>query len=229
MSGMVQLMAKDGVECPAYVAHPAGPARGAVIVMQEIFGVNSHIRSVADGYAQQGYLAIAPDAFHRVRPHVELGYGPDDITQGRALKAAAEALPAPGVMADVAAAIVFGAGSTGGKVGIVGYCWGGLLVWRSACSLEGLSAAVAYYGGGMTSEAEARRQALCPVMCHFGEQDHAIPLDGVKAFAQAQPKVEVHTYAAQHGFNCDQRGSYDAAAAQLAQERTLAFMARHLG
>jgi len=229
MSGMVQLMAQDGIECPAYVAQPAGTALGAVVVMQEIFGVNSHIRSVADGFAQQGYLAIAPHAFHRIQPNVELGYGPDDIAQGRELKAAAEALPAPGVMADITSAIMFGAGSTGGKVAIVGYCWGGLLVWRSACQLTGLSAAVAYYGGGMTSAEEARRQALCPVLCHFGEQDHAIPLDGVKAFAQAQPHVEVHTYAAQHGFNCDQRGSYDAEAARLAQERTLAFLSRHLG
>ena len=229
MSAMVQLMAQDGIECPAYVAYPAGTARGAVIVLQEIFGVNSHIRSVADGFAQQGYLAVAPHAFHRVRPDVELGYGPDDIAQGRELKAGAEALPAPGVMADIAAAIVFGAGTTGGKVAIVGYCWGGLLVWRSACSLAGLSAAIAYYGGGMTSEQEAQRRSLCPVMCHFGELDHAIPIASVKAFASAQPKVEVFTYAAQHGFNCDQRGAYDAAAALAAQERTLGFLARHIG
>lgn len=229
MSAMVQLMAQDGFECPAYVAYPAGTARGAVIVLQEIFGVNSHIRSVADGFAQQGYLAVAPHAFHRVRPDVELGYGPDDIAQGRELKAAVEALPAPGVMADIAAAIVFGAGTTGGKVAIVGYCWGGLLVWRSACSLSGLSAAIAYYGGGMTGEQEAQRQSLCPVMCHFGEQDHAIPIDSVTAFALAQPKVEVFIYAAQHGFNCDQRAAYDAAAAQTAQERTQAFLARHVG
>lgn len=229
MSTMVQLMAQDGVECPAYVAYPAGTARGAVIVLQEIFGVNSHIRNVADGFAQQGYLAVAPHAFHRVRPNVELGYEADDIAQGRELKAATEALPAPGVMADIAAAIVFGAGTTGGKVAVVGYCWGGLLVWRSACSLSGLSAAIAYYGGGMTGELEAGRQSLCPVMCHFGEQDHAIPIDSVKAFALAQPKVEVFTYAAQHGFNCDQRAAYDAAAAQSAQERTLAFLDRHIG
>jgi len=229
MSATVQLTAQDGGQCPAYVAYPADKARGAVIVLQEIFGVNSHIRSVADGFAQQGYLAVAPHTFHRVRHDVELGYGPDDIAQGRELKAAVEALPAPGPMADIAAAIMFGAGTTGGKVAIVGYCWGGLLVWRSACSLRGLGAAIAYYGGGMTSAQEAQRQSLCPVMCHFGEQDHAIPIDSVKAFALAQPKVEVFTYAAQHGFNCDQRAAYDAAAAQSAQERTLAFLDRHIG
>lgn len=229
MATMVQLMAQDGVQCPAYVAQPAGTARGAVVVLQEIFGVNSHIRGVADGFAQQGYLAIAPALFHRVQPDVALGYGPDDIARGRALKAAAEALPAPGVLADIASAILFGSGSTGGKVAVVGYCWGGLLAWRSACGLPGLSAAVAYYGGGMTADAKAQRQSLCPVLCHFGDQDHAIPIDGVRAFAKAQSSVEVHVYAAQHGFNCDQRGSYDAAAAALAQERTLGFLARHLG
>lgn len=228
MAETVQLKAQDGVACPAYVARPATKPLGAVVVMQEIFGVNSHIRSVADGFAEQGYLAIAPHAFHRVQPGLELGYGAEDVAQGRALKAATEALPAPGVMADIASAIAFGANHSGGQVAVVGYCWGGLLVWRSACTLPGLSAAIAYYGGGMTADAEVQRQSLCPVMCHFGEQDHAIPMDGVKAFAQAQPKVEVHTYDAQHGFNCDQRGAYDAGAAALARERTLGFLARHL-
>ncbi len=228
MSQTVQLKVQDGSTCPAYVARPAGKVRGAVVVLQEIFGVNSHIRSVADGFAEQGYLAIAPHAFHRVSPDVELGYTAKDVAQGRELKAAAEALPAPGVMADIAAAIAFAAGEGGGKVAVVGYCWGGLLVWRSACTLPGLSAAIAYYGGGMTAPAEAQRESLCPVMCHFGEQDHAIPMDGVKVFAQAQPDVEIHTYDAQHGFNCDQRGAFDAASAALARERTLGFLARHL-
>ena len=228
MSETVQLKAQDGVTCPVYVARPAAKALGAVVVLQEIFGVNSHIRSVADGFAEQGYLALAPHAFQRVQPGVELGYSAEDVAQGRTLKSAAEVLPAPGVMADIASAIAYGASSTGGKVAVVGYCWGGLLVWRSACALPGLSAAIAYYGGGMTADDEAQRQCLCPVMCHFGELDHAIPMDGVKAFALAQPRVEIHTYAAQHGFNCDQRGAYDAAATALARERTLGFLARHL-
>ena len=228
MSETVQLKAQDGVNCPAYVARPAAKSQGAVVVLQEIFGVNSHIRSLADGFAEQGYLAIAPHAFQRVQPGLELGYDAQDVAQGRVLKAAVEALPAPGVMADIASAIAFCAENTGGKVAVVGYCWGGLLVWRSACTLPGLSAAIAYYGGGMTAPAEAQRQSLCPVLCHFGELDHAIPMDGVTAFARAQPKVEIHTYAAQHGFNCDQRGAYDAAAAALARERTLGFLANHL-
>ena len=228
MSQTVQLKAQDGVACPAYIARPSAKALGAVIVLQEIFGVNSHIRSVADGFAERGYLAIAPHLFQRVQPGVELGYAASDIAQGRVLKADAEALPTPGVMADIASAIAFAAMETGGKVAVVGYCWGGLLVWRSACTLPGLSAAIAYYGGGMTAEAEAQRQSLCPAMCHFGELDHAIPMDGVKAFARAHPNLEIHTYAAQHGFNCDQREAYDAAAATLARERTLAFLTQQL-
>ena len=150
MSATVQLTAQDGGQCPAYVAYPADKARGAVIVLQEIFGVNSHIRDVADGFAQQGYLAVAPHAFHRVRHDVELGYGPDDIAQGRELKAAVEALPAQGPMADIAAALMFGAGPTAGQVAIVGYCWGGLLVWRRACTLPGPRAAIAHDARGPT-------------------------------------------------------------------------------
>ncbi len=227
MTETIELKAEDGFTSPAYVARPAQAPRAAVVVLQEIFGVNSHIRAVADGFARQGYLAVAPALFHRVRHGVELGYAAADVEQGRMLKAAAEALPAPGVLADVAAAVAYGA-RHGGKVGVVGYCWGDLVVWRSACQLPGLAAAVAYYGGGMTAGEEPARKPLCPVMCHFGEQDHAIPIDGVHAFAKAQPEVEVHVYPAQHGFNCDQRGSYDAAAAASALERTHGFFARHL-
>ena len=227
MGQFIDLQAADGLQFPAYVAQPAGQPRGGVVVVQEIFGVNSHIRAVADGYAAAGYLAVAPSTFHRVKAGVELGYSPDDMSAGMALKAAVEALPAPGVLQDIQAAIRHAAGA--GKVGVVGYCWGGLLTWRTACELAGVSAAVPYYGGGITTEAEIARVPKCPVLAHFGEQDHWIPLDGVAALRKAHPAVEVHIYPAHHGFNCDQRGSYDAAAAQLARERTLAFFAKHVG
>ena len=229
MGTFVDLQAADGVMFPAYVAHPAGQPRGAVVVLQEIFGVNSHIRAVADGYAAAGYVAVAPATFHRVQPGVELGYTEADMGTGFGFKTAVEALPAPGVMADIQAAIDHAAQLSGGKVAVVGYCWGGLLTWRSACALKGLAAAVPYYGGGMTTEAEAARVPLCPVLAHFGDQDQWIPLDTVEAFRTRQPQVQVHVYAAHHGFNCDQRGSYNAAAAQLARERTLAFLAQHVG
>lgn len=226
MGDTLTLKAADGHTFPAYVARPAGTPRGGIVVLQEIFGVNSHIRDVADGYAQAGYLAVAPSTFHRVKAGVELGYTPDDMSAGIALKAAVEALPAPGVLPDIQAAIDHAAQA--GKVGIVGYCWGGLLTWRAACLLRGLSASVPYYGGGTTTPEEIARTPRAPVLAHFGERDHWIPLEGVQALQKAHPGVQVHVYAADHGFNCDQRGSYDAAAASLARERTLAFFEKHL-
>jgi len=227
MGQFIDLTAADGFTFPAYVAEPAGTPRGAVVVVQEIFGVNAHIRSVADGYAAEGWLAVAPSTFHRVKPGVELGYEDADMKAGAALKSAAEALPWPGVLQDIQAAIEYGARA--GKVGIVGYCWGGLLSWRAACELNGLAAAAPYYGGGMTTPEEAARTPRVPVMVHFGRNDHWIPMPTVENFQKAHPEVEVHVYDCGHGFNCDQRGSYDAAAAKLARERTLAFFDRHLG
>jgi carboxymethylenebutenolidase len=228
MGTMNELKAADGTVVPAYEARPAGTPKGAVVVIQEIFGVNSHIRNVADGYAAEGYVAVAPAAFHRVKPGVELGYSDADMGEGFGYKTAVEALPAPGVMQDIQAAIDHAAMASGGKVGIVGYCWGGLLTWRAACTLRGLSAAVPYYGGGVTTAAETARQAQVPVLAHFAEEDKWIPLDTVETFKKAHPEVEVHTYAAHHGFNCDQRGAWHAPSAHLARERTLAFFARHL-
>ncbi len=154
MTNFIELTAADGFAFPVYQARPTGPTRGAVVVLQEIFGVNAHIRAVADGFAKLGFLALAPATFHRVQAGVELGYSSEDITAGVALKAAVEALPAPGVLADIQATIDHAASA--GKVGVVGYCWGGLLAWRSACLLSGLSAVVPYYGGGMTAHDRAR-------------------------------------------------------------------------
>jgi carboxymethylenebutenolidase len=227
MHEFIDLKAADGFVCTSYVAHPEGAARGAVVVLQEIFGVNSHIRNVVDGYAAAGYMAMAPAAFQRVKADVEIGYTPDDMAAGFALKKAVEELPAPGVMADIQAAVDHAAQF--GKVGVVGYCWGGLLTWRSACMLKGVSAAVAYYGGGVTTEAESARAPQCPVMAHFGELDTHIPMDGVNAFKVAHPDVQVQVYAANHGFNCDQRGAFDASAARVAYSRSLRFFDQYLG
>ncbi len=228
MGQWIHLTSADGCTLPAWEARPDAAPRGAVVVLQEIFGVNAHIRAVADRLAARGYLAVAPATFARVRPDVDLGYGDEDMRTGRELKAAVEALPAPGVLADIQAAIDHAAQASGRKVGVVGFCWGGLLAWRAACLLEGLSAAVPYYGGGMTTAGEAARQPRVPVLAHFGERDHFIPVDGVQAFARAHPEVQVHLYAADHGFNCDHRGSYDEAAAMAARDRTLAFLDQHL-
>jgi len=226
MTTPLQLTAADGFSFPAYVARPQGAAHGAIVVLQEIFGVNAHIRAVADSYAAQGYVAIAPATFHRVQADVDLGYTPQDIAAGVALKAAVEALPAPGVLQDIAASVAYAAQF--GAVGVVGYCWGGLLAWRAACTLGGIAAAVPYYGGGMTTAVESARQPRCPVLAHFGDQDHAIALDSVLAFQKAQTGVQVQIYPAQHGFNCDHRAAFNPAAAALARERTLSFFAQHL-
>ncbi|MEO6291696.1 MAG: dienelactone hydrolase family protein [Burkholderiaceae bacterium] len=229
MGSFQNITASDGFVLPAYVAQPTDVPKGAIVVLQEIFGVNSHIQAVTDGYAAQGYLAVAPSTFHRVQTGVNLGYTPEDVQAGIALKAAAEAIQAQ-VMQDVQSAIDFTSDQLlpGGKVGLVGYCWGGLLTWRAASLTHGLSAAAPYYGAGMTVGAELARQPHCPVMVHFGDQDASIPMDTVHAFAAAQPTVDVQIYPANHGFNCDQRGAYNAPAAMLALERTLAFFAKHL-
>ncbi len=228
MGTMVNLTSADGTQVPAYVARPKEAPKGAVVVVQEIFGVNSHIREVADGYAAEGYLAVAPATFQRVQPGVELGYSEADMGVGFGYKTAVEALPEPGVLQDIQAAIDHAAAASGGKVGIVGYCWGGLLTWRAACTLRGLSAAVPYYGGGVTTEAEIARQPQVPVLAHFAEEDKWIPMPSVHDFKQVHREVTVWTYAAHHGFNCDQRGAWHAPSAQLARTRTLAFFAEHL-
>jgi carboxymethylenebutenolidase len=225
MGKRIELEAADGARLSAYRADPAGTPRGGLVVAQEIFGVNSHIRSVCDGFAADGYRVIAPALFDRVERNVEIGYTAADIERGRALKVAS---PIDAALRDVAAARdALAHADRTGKIGIVGYCWGGYVAWMSACRLAGLAAAVPYYGGGMLEAADETPR--CPVLAHFGETDHAIPVEGVRRFAAAQPGVEVHIYAAGHGFNCDQRGSYDAAAATLARQRTLQFLRDHLG
>jgi carboxymethylenebutenolidase len=222
MGHWIDLTAGDGATISAWRSEPAGTPRGGLVVVQEIFGVNSHIRSVCDGYAADGYLAVAPALFDRIRPRVDLGYTPEDIERGRDLKAKASLDHA---LADVAAAQE--AATVAGKVGIVGYCWGGYVAWMSAARLAGFACAVPYYGGGMLEAGGERPR--CPVLAHFGEKDTMIPAEGVRKFAAAHPDARVHLYPANHGFNCDQRGSYDAPSAKLARERTLAFLREHVG
>jgi carboxymethylenebutenolidase len=218
----IRLRASDGFELSAYVARPAGTPKGGLVVIQEIFGVNGHIRRVADGYAADGFLAIAPALFDRIEPGLELGYTPPDIERGRDLKGRSATENA---LSDIEAAIAHVASA--GNVGVVGYCWGGFLAWVSATRLTGVSAAVSYYGGGIGAVAEEKPN--CPVLMHFGEKDHAIPLTDVDKIRAAQPSgVEIHVYPSGHGFNCDERGSYDPESARIARERSLAFLDRHL-
>jgi carboxymethylenebutenolidase len=223
MSKSIELTAADGHKFAAYRADPEGKSRGALVVIQEIFGVNHHMRGVTDGFAKQGYVAICPALFDRSKRGIELGYGEADIAAGREVRGA---VGDDGPLADLQSTINE-ALKSGGKVGVVGYCWGGYLAYLSATRLSGVTAAVGYYGGGIA--AKAAEKTRVPVMLHFGDKDHAIPLSDVDKVRAAHPEIPIHVYNAGHGFNCDERGSYDAASTKVALERTLAFFKQHIG
>src|SRR5512137_2497308 len=194
MGHTTTLNAADGFALSAYRADPPGTPRGGIVVAQEIFGVNSHIRSVCDGFAADGYAVVAPALFDRYERGVDIGYAPDDIARGRELKALAQTDAA---LRDIAAAR--DAVATAGKVAVIGYCWGGFIAWMAASRLTGFACAVPFYGGGMLDAAAERPQ--CPVMAHFGERDAMIPVAGVRKLAAAHPQAQVFTYDADHGFN----------------------------
>jgi carboxymethylenebutenolidase len=221
MGETIQLQAADGFSLSAYVAGPADAAKGIVIV-QEIFGVNHHIRAVADRFAAEGYAVVAPALFDRVERGVELGYTQADIDKGRAYRTK---LSDADVIKDIEAA----ADHLGGKkLGIVGYCFGGTVAWWGATRTTKFAASSAWYGGGIAGTKNERPGV--PVQMHFGEKDASIPLNDVDAIRAAQPKAEIHAYdGAGHGFGCSERGSYSKPDYELAQQRTLEFFARHLG
>jgi carboxymethylenebutenolidase len=222
MGRWIELTAADGDTSQAWLAEPDGPPRGGLVVAPEIFGVNDHIRAVADGYAADGYVVVAPALFDRVQRGYEAGYTQPEIQAGIALM---QRVAWDDAMRDVTAAVE--SVSHAGKVGIVGYCWGGAVAWLAAARVPGLAAAVPYYGGAIPALVHERPR--CPTMLHFGESDRSIPLEKARAVAAAHPDLTTHFYAAGHGFNCDQRASYDASAAQLARERTLEFFRQHVG
>jgi carboxymethylenebutenolidase len=215
MGETVQLTSADGHQFDAYRAAPDGVPLGAVVVIQEIFGVNKHIRDVTEGFAREGYLAIAPAIFDRFSKGVELGYEEDDISIGRELKSKGNE-NLDNILADVEAA--FDAVKDNGFVGITGYCWGGVIVWAAACRLN-FDAASSYYGGGIIDL--VNESPKCKTIMHFGREDESIPLEDVNIISTAHPKVIVHLYNAGHGFNCDRRRSYDEKSAELALIRTL--------
>ncbi len=222
MGEHITLRASDGFELGAWRADPAGAPRGGVVVIQEIMGVNHHIRAVADLYASHGYVTIAPAIFDRAEPGFEAGYDGPSIQRGMAI---AGKLDRDKMLLDVAAAIERVKGA--GKVGIVGYCLGGTIAYLAACRLSGLAAASCYYGGGvLAAKGESPR---IPTILHFGSKDAHIPVAGVKEFEAAHPDLPVYLYEADHGFNCDERGSYDAPSAALARTRTLDFFKQQVG
>jgi len=218
----IKLKASDNFELGGYRADPAGPRKGAVVVIQEIFGVNHHIRSVCDRLATEGYVAIAPAIFDRIEPNFTSGYSPDEITVARKFVANPDW---PAMLLDTQAAI--DAVKDAGPVGIIGFCLGGSIAYAAATKLSGLKAAVGYYGGAIVRFADDKPKV--PTQLHFGEKDAGIALTDVETIKAKQPDVEIFIYpGAQHGFHCDERASYDKASADMAWPRSMAFFAKHL-
>jgi carboxymethylenebutenolidase len=218
----LELTAADGHKLSAYRADAKGTAKGGLVVIQEIFGVNDHIRSVCDRYAADGYTCLAPALFDRVGPDIQLGYEADDIAKGREIRGK---VADDDALKDIAAAIA-ALNADGLSTAVVGYCWGGSLTWLTATRLSGVKAAISYYGGQVPDQAD--EQPKVPVLFHFGETDASIPLDKVEIVRAKHPDLPLHIYPAGHGFSCDARGSFDAESAELAKSRTLAFLSTHI-
>ena len=228
MSEFVQLTAADGNQLSAYVARPVGTPKGAIVVVQEIFGVNSHIRGVADDYAQQGYVAIAPALFDRLEKGVELGYEGADMQRAFGFY---QKLNPDTALLDVSAAYHLVKAEDHKGIAVIGFCYGGFMSWLSATRGETVKmrpdCCIGYYAGGIGNV--AKEEPSCPVMLHFGGKDTHIGPEQVEAVREAHPEVTIWVYEdAEHGFNCDQRGSYNPAASKLARERTLEFLRTYI-
>ena len=221
MGVWIELEPKGADPIRAWRADPAGAPRGGIVVVQEIFGVNSHIRDVCERFAAEGYLAVAPAIFEHIEKGFETGYDAESRTRGMAIAGKTDREQ---MLRDVEAAIAVV--KEGGKVAVVGFCLGGTIAWAAAGRLDGLSAAVGYYGGGVIGLKDLKPRV--PTLLHFGEKDQHIPIAGVREVAAAHPEVGVHIYPADHGFNCDHRESYDAPSAALAWSRTLEFLGKTL-
>jgi carboxymethylenebutenolidase len=223
MGDHVKLQASDGHELDAYVARPAGQPIAGLVVVQEAFGVNSHIRAVTDGWANDGFLAVAPALFDRVQRGVELGYGQEDLQKGVSLIRQGNS---DDRVRDVAAALAYARNVTGKKAGVIGYCLGGSMAWLAATRLDP-DVAVGFYGGQII--AYSGETPRVPLMLHFGLQDSHIPKAEIDSrVAAAHPEVAIFWYDAGHGFNCNDRASYNADASKLARERSLEFLKQHL-
>jgi len=223
MGESIRLKSAAG-EIGAYLATPKGTPKGGVVVIQEIFGVNHHIRAVADSFAAQGYLALAPQYFDHIKPGIELGYTPDTIAEGRGYVMSAGFTDK--AVQDTEAAIAELKKRGVAKVAVTGYCWGGTISWLAATRLKP-DAVSGYYGGGIHG-AKSEKPTV-PTQLHFGDKDMHIPMAHVNELRQLHPGVEIFDYPADHGFHCDERGSFDKAASVKAMERTLAHFKKHVG
>lgn len=215
------LTTTDNHSLGAYRADPAGRPKGAMVVAQEIFGVNSHIRNVCDRLAAQGYVAVAPALFDRFVRDFQSGYSPDEVAHARTYIAKIEW---PKMLLDIQAGL--DEVKSIGPLGVIGFCLGGSAAFLSATRLNGLKAAVAFYGGQIVKFADEKPK--CPVQMHFGETDASIPMSGVEIIKQKRPDCEIYTYPAGHGFYCDERASFHNPSATLAWERTIAFLDKHM-
>jgi len=223
MGQMISLTAADGHSLGAYQAEPAGTPKGGLVVIQEIFGMNGHMRRVCDSFAKEGYLAIGPALFDRIERDVALDYNEDDYTKGRALRGQ---LTEDAILADVAAAAEAATGA--GKVAVIGYCFGGFVAWLAGCNLDGLACSIGLYGGGIAARA-ANDTPKCPVQLHFGDKDMAIPLAGVDTIREAHPDIPIFVYDdAGHGFCCDDRDSFNPDACARATRRALDFVVKNM-
>jgi carboxymethylenebutenolidase len=226
----IDIPAADSGAFKAYLAVPSAKKAPGIVLIQEVFGVNNHIRSVADRYAADGYVVLAPDIFWRSQPMFDVGYDPESIAKGRAMKGQTDIAKA---VADVAATVstLRARGDCTGKVASIGYCMGGWLSFLAAAN-AGVDAAVCYYGGGIDGSLAQAPRAICPILMHFGAKDEHIPQSAVEATRGAfkgRSDVEILVYeGAGHGFHCDERGSYNAESAKLAHERSLAFLKKTL-
>ena len=217
------LTAADQHKLGAYRADPTGAPKGGIVVIQEIFGVNQHIRKVCDRFAADGYVAVAPALFDRTQPNFESGYSPPEIEKARSFIAKPDW---DAMLRDTDAAIK--EIKSVGPLAIIGFCMGGSIAFLSAARLSGLSAAVSYYGGRIVAFADEKPK--CPVQMHFGETDQSIPMTDVEIIKQKRPDCEIYVYkGAGHGFHCDERGSYNADASKVAWERTTAFLKKNMG
>lgn len=218
----IELTAADGHRLGAYLASPSGPPRAGLVVIQEIFGVNHHIRSICDRLAAEGYLALAPALFDRIQRDFECGYSPEEVSAARAFIANPDW---EAMLRDTEAAADHLVGR-GVQIGIIGFCLGGSIAFLSATRLPKFRTAVCYYGGQIARFRE--EVPRCPTLMHFGEKDQNIPLADVEKVRGLRPDCTIHTYPAGHGFNCDERGSYDADSAMLAWRRSLDWLAATL-
>ena len=221
MGEIINATASDGHGFDIYLAQSKGSPRGGIVLIQEIFGVNNHIKTVAEKFSSNGYLVGAPSLFDRVQPDIQLGYSTEDVIRGKELK---DNLGNEKPLIDIIATLNIV--RSAGRVAVVGYCWGGTLAWLSACHVDGFNAAISYYGAGIGELLSI--EPRCPSIFHFGEQDHAIPVAEVNSLRQTHPECPIYLYPTDHGFNCEQRDSFNSTSSAIAFERTIQHLDKYI-